>query len=100
MLEEGVRNTPCTASLKPFMRGKYVREAFLAIKRKYDGVDKLESDLRIQEKIMHDHVFNRHTKYALEKYNFAHRNAYVVMEQYSDQVTYQLTTPHTHSALS
>ena len=35
MLEEGVRNTPCTASLKPFMRGKDGREAFLAIKRKY-----------------------------------------------------------------
>ena len=40
MLEGGVRNTPCAASLKTFMRGKDGREAFLAIKRKYAGVDK------------------------------------------------------------
>ena len=33
ILEEGVRNTPCAASLKPFMLGKYGRESFLAIKR-------------------------------------------------------------------
>ena len=31
MLQEGVRNTPCAASLKPFMRGKYGEEAFLAL---------------------------------------------------------------------
>ena len=79
ILEEGVRNTPCAASLKPYMRGKYSREAFLAIKRQYAGVDKWESELRTQEKIMHDHVFNERTNYSMEKYNFAHRNAYVVM---------------------
>ena len=44
---------------------------------------------------MHDHVFNGRPNYALEKYNCAHRNAYVVMEQCSDQVTYQLPTTHT-----
>ena len=44
---------------------------------------------------MHDYVFNGRTKYTLEKYKFAHHNAYVVMEQRSDQVTYQLPTPHT-----
>ena len=33
MLEEDVRKTPCAALLKPFMRGKDGREAFLAIKR-------------------------------------------------------------------
>ena len=47
---------------------------------------------------MHEHVFNGRTKYTLEKYNCAHRNAYVVMEQCSDQVTYQLPTPHTHAS--
>ena len=40
MLEEGVRNTPCASSLKPFMRGKDGREAFVAIKSQYAGVDK------------------------------------------------------------
>ena len=44
---------------------------------------------------MHDHVFNRRTNYTLKKYNCAHRNAQVVMEQCSGQVTYQLPTPHT-----
>ena len=44
---------------------------------------------------MHDYVFNGRTNYTLEKYTCAHRNAYVVMEQCSDQVTYQLLTPHT-----
>ena len=44
---------------------------------------------------MHDHVFNGLTNYTLEKYNYAHRNAYVVMEQCSDQVSYQLPTLHT-----
>ena len=95
MLEEGVRNTPCAASLKCFMRGNDGREEFRAIKRKYAGVDKWESELRTQEKIMHDHVFNGRTNYTLEKYKCAHRNAYVVMEQCSDQVTYQLPNPHT-----
>ena len=65
MLEEGVRNTPCAASLKPYMRGKDGREAFLAIKRQYSGVDKWESELRTQENIMHDHVFNGRTNYTL-----------------------------------
>ena len=77
------------------MLGKYGREAFLAIKRQYAGVEKWESELRTQEKIMHDHDFNVCTNYTLETYNCAHRNAYVVMEQCSDQVTYQLPTPHT-----
>ena len=45
---------------------------------------------------MHDHVFNGQTNYTLEKYNCDHFNAYVLMEQCSDQVTYQLPTPHTH----
>ena len=44
---------------------------------------------------MHEHVFNGRTKYTLEKYSCAYRNAYVVMEQCSDQVIYQLLTPHT-----
>ena len=44
---------------------------------------------------MHDHFFNVRTNYTMEKYNFDHRNAYVVMEKNSDQVTYQLQTPHT-----
>ena len=44
---------------------------------------------------MHNDVFNGSTNYTLEKYNCAHRNAYVVMEKYSGQVTYQLPTPHT-----
>ena len=44
---------------------------------------------------MHDHVFNGRTNYNLNEYNCAHRNAYVLMEQCSDQVTYQLPTPHT-----
>ena len=43
MIEECVRNTPCSALLKPFMLGKYGREAFLAIKRQYAGVYKWES---------------------------------------------------------
>ena len=43
MLEESVRNTPCAASLKPFMLVKDGREAFLAIIRQYAGVDKWES---------------------------------------------------------
>ena len=43
MLEEGVRNTPCADLLKPFFLGKDGREAFLAIKRQYAGVDKWES---------------------------------------------------------
>ena len=77
------------------MRGKDVKEAFLTIKSQYAGVDKWESELRTQEKIMHDHVFNGRTNYTLEKYNCSHRNAYVVMEQCSDEVTYQLPTPHT-----
>ena len=42
MLKEGARNTPCAASLKPFIQGKYGREAFLAIKRQYVGVVKVE----------------------------------------------------------
>ena len=79
MLEEGVRNTECAASIKPFMWGKDSRESFLAIKRQYAGVDKWESELRNQEKIMHDHVFNGRTNYTLEKYNCAHCNTYVVM---------------------
>ena len=87
MLEEGVRNTPCAASRKPFMRGKDGKEAFLAIKRQYAGVDKWENELRTQQEIMRDHVFNGRTNYNLEKYNCAHCNAYVVMEQCSDQVT-------------
>ena len=96
ILEEGVRNTACVASLKPFMRGKDSRESFLAIKRQYSGVCKWESELRNQKNIMHDHVFNGRKNYTLEKYNCAHRNAYVVMEQCSVQVPYQLPTPHTH----
>ena len=44
---------------------------------------------------MHNHVFNGRTNYTLEKYKCAHRNAYVVMDQCSNQVTYQLPTPHT-----
>ena len=44
---------------------------------------------------MHDHVFNGRTNYTLDKYNCDHFNAYVLMEQCSDQVIYQLLTPHT-----
>ena len=47
---------------------------------------------------MHDHVFNGRTNYTMEKYSCAHRNAYVVMEQCSNQVTYQLPTPHTRAS--
>ena len=79
MLEEGAKNTTCVASLKPYMRGKDGLKAFLAIKRQYVGVDKWESELRTQEKIMHDHVFNGRTNYTLEKYNCSHRKAYVVI---------------------
>ena len=32
MLEDGVRNTPCAALLKPFMLGKYGREHSLPLK--------------------------------------------------------------------
>ena len=77
------------------MRGKDGREAFLAIKRQYAGVGKWESELHIQEKIMYHHVFNGRKNYTLEKYNCDHRNAYVVMEQCSNKLTYQLPTPHT-----
>ena len=98
MLEECVRNTPCAASLKPFMRGKDGREAFFAIKRQYGAVDKWENELRTKEKIIHNHVLNKRTNYTLEKYNCAHRNTYVVTEQCSDQVTYQL--PITHNCVS
>ena len=52
-LEEATRSTTYAASIKPFQRKKNGRAAYLALVSQYAGDDKWESELKIQDNILH-----------------------------------------------
>ena len=93
-LEEATRGTTYAASIKPFQQSKDGRGAWLALVSQYAGVDKWETELKKQEKVIHTRPWKGQSNYSLEKFVSMHRNAFISMQQCAQHVSYQLPNDH------
>ena len=94
-LEEAMRSTSYTASIKPFQRSKNGRGALLALTNQYAGNDKWEAEIRKQDDLLHTSVWKGQLNFPLEGFIAQHRNAFVSMQQCAEHIAYQLPNEHT-----
>lgn len=94
-VEEATRGTQYAASLKPFQRSKDGRSALLAIKGQYAGEDKWEAERKRQEDVMHNRVWKGQSNFTLERFVAQHRNAFVMLQQCAEHISYQLPNERT-----
>lgn len=95
LLEEATRSTVYSSSLKPFQRQKNGRGAFLALMSQHAGIDKWESELKLQESFMKSRVWKGNSNFSLEKFVEQHRAAFISMQQCSQHVPCQLPDEYT-----
>lgn len=89
-VEEGLRGTSYLASIKPHQRAKNGRGAYRSIVSQYAGADKWQAELKKQEDVVHNRIWKGQSNFTLDKFVAQHRNAYVMMEECSHHVPYQL----------
>ena len=93
-LEEATQGTSYAASVKPFQRTKYGKEAFEAIVKQFAGEDKWESETETKEELLHSLKWKGQSNYPLEKHGGQHRSDYVSLVACADHVEYQLPNAH------
>ena len=94
-LEEALRGTSFVASIKPFQRARNGRDAFFAVRNQYAGEDKWQAELKKQEDIVHSRIWKGQGQYTLDRYVAQHCNAFVMMQECSTHVPYQLPNEFT-----
>ena len=70
----------------------------MALKSQYAGDDKWESEIKIQDELLHTRVWKGQNNFSLEKFIAQHRNAFISMEQCAEHVAFQLPNERTRVA--
>jgi hypothetical protein len=94
-LEEATRSSQYASSLKLYQKTQDGRSALISLRNQYAGKDKWELELKKQDDILHNREWKAQTNFSLEKFVTMHRNAFVLMQQCAEHVTFQLPTEHT-----
>ena len=89
-LEEATRLTQYAASIKPFMRQKNGRGAWLALCSQYAGNDKWEAEIKAQEDLLHTRIWKGQDNFSLGHFIAQHGNVYVSIQACTKHVQYQL----------
>ena len=63
--------------------------------RQYAEDYKWEAEFKIQDDLLHTHVWKGQSNFTLERFISQHRNAYVSMEQCDEQISFQLPNQRT-----
>ena len=94
-LEEAMRGTTYSASIKPFQCEKDGHGAWLALTSQYAGNDKWEAELKRQDDLLHQCQWKGQNTFPLEGFIGQHRNAFVSMQLCAEHISYQLINKHT-----
>ena len=94
-LEEAMRGTTYSASIKPFQCEKDGHGAWLALTSQYAGNDKWEAELKRQDDLLHQCQWKGQNTFPLEGFIGQHRNAFVSMQLCAEHISYQLPNKHT-----
>ena len=93
LLDEATRNTIYAPTIKPFSRTKNGRAAWEAILVSHVGDDKWDKIRKEKLNFIMNNKWNGR-QYSLEKFTGLHRSAYVMLEEASLHVNFQLPTNH------
>ena len=94
-LEEALRGTQYSASLKPYQRSKDGRAAHAAVISQYAGKDKWQKQLKSCQDLMYTRQWKGQSNFTLEKFVTQHRNAFITMQACAQHVDFQLPNEHT-----
>ena len=98
-LEIATRSTEYGQTLKPFQRTKDGRNAALALFAQHTGPDKWQKVLEEKQQFLYTRKWKATGSYSLEKFVAAHREAYNMLVQCADRISYQLPNEHTRVTL-
>ena len=90
MVEEATRSTQYAASIRTFTRTKNGRDAMIALKAQFAGVDKWTTVIHENETLLHTRKWKGTGTFTLEYFISQHRNAYVTITHAAEHVPYQL----------
>lgn len=90
VVKEALRGTSYLASIKPHQRAKNRRGAYQSIVNQYAGADKWQAELKKQEEIVYNRIWKGQSNFTLDKFVTQHQNAYIMMEECSLHVPFQL----------
>ena len=93
LLDEATRNTIYAPTIKPFARTKNGRDAWLAIVSSHAGDDKWDQIRKDKYNFLMNTKWNGRA-YSLEKFTGLHRSSFVMLEEASLHVPFQLPTEH------
>ena len=79
-LEKAMRGKTYAASINPFQRTKDGRGAWTALTNQYAGKDKWESEIKMQDHLLHMRVWKGQNNFPLEGFLAQHRNSFVSMQ--------------------
>ena len=95
-LEETTCGTMYVALLGPQQHAKDGQAALFSFHNQYAGHDKWELELTKQDDLLHNSSRRGQSSYLLEKFISQHCNAFILMQQCAQHVSYQLPNKCTH----
>ena len=82
--------TTYAALLKLYQHAKDRHAALFSLHHQYAGHDKWELELTKQDNLLHNCIWRGQFNFSLEKFISQHHNAFVLMQQCAQHVSYQL----------